>query len=133
MSAARPLSNLQQELLKIYGSNVSDADLIHIRNYLKNYFAGRAISETEDKNKLQETAGLYLSNAAMSNPSIQPPLSNIQAELLKLFSANIPDNDLLELKKMMAKFLLEKARNNADKTWDEKGYTDDKLQQILKD
>jgi hypothetical protein len=65
--------------------------------------------------------------------SIQPPLSNVQAELLKLFSANVPDNDLLELKKMMAKFLLEKARDHADKIWDDKGYTDQTLQQILKD
>lgn len=68
-----------------------------------------------------------------NSSSIQPPLSNIQAELLKLFIANIPDNDLLELKKIMAKFLLEKARNNADRIWDDKGYTDEQLQQILKD
>jgi hypothetical protein len=65
----------------------------------------------------------------LSLTTIQPPLNNIQAELLKLFSANKPDNDLLALKKMMAKFLLGKARNHADRIWDEKGYTDDKLQQ----
>ena len=68
----------------------------------------------------------------MSNPLIHPPLSNIQAELLKLFSADIPDNHLAELKNMIAKFLLDKARDKADTVWDEKGYTDEKLQQILK-
>lgn len=67
----------------------------------------------------------------MENLSIHPPLSNIQAELLKLFSAEIPDNDLLELRKVIAKFLLEKARDNADEIWDKKGYTDEKLQEIL--
>jgi hypothetical protein len=67
----------------------------------------------------------------MPNSSIHPPLSNVQAELLKLFSAEIPENHLLELKKVMAKFLLDKARDKADATWDEKGYTDEKLQQIL--
>ena len=67
----------------------------------------------------------------MTNPSVHPPLSNVQAELLKLFSAEIPENHLLELKKVMAKFLLEKARDKADAIWDEKGYTDDRLQQIL--
>jgi len=67
----------------------------------------------------------------MENLSVHPPLSNVQAELLKLFSAEIPENHLLELKKVMAKFLLDKARDKADAAWDEKGYTDEKLQQIL--
>ena len=65
----------------------------------------------------------------MNNPySIHPPLSNIQAELLKLFSADISDKHLDEFKKMMALFLLDKARDKADSVWDEKGYTDEKLQ-----
>jgi hypothetical protein len=67
----------------------------------------------------------------MNNPSIHPPLSNIQVELLKLFSADIPEKHLAELKNMIARFLLEKARDKADSIWEEKGYTDEKLQQIL--
>lgn len=67
----------------------------------------------------------------MVNPSVHPPVSNVQAELLKLFSAEISENHLLELKKVIAKFLLDKARDKADAIWDEKGYTDDTLQQIL--
>ncbi|MDX2048718.1 MAG: hypothetical protein SFU87_18165 [Chitinophagaceae bacterium] len=67
----------------------------------------------------------------MNNSPIHPPLSNIQAELLKLFSADIPEKHLAELKNMIARFLLEKARDKADAVWDEKGYTDEKLQQIL--
>ena len=47
MSAARPLTNLQQELLKIYGSNISEADLLHIKDYLARYFAGKAIFEAD--------------------------------------------------------------------------------------
>ena len=64
--------------------------------------------------------------------SIHPPLSNIQAELLKLFSADIPDKHLAELKVIIARFLLDKARNKVDVIWNEKGYTDEKLRQILK-
>lgn len=63
--------------------------------------------------------------------SIHPPLSNIQAELLKLFSADIPEKDLLELKKMIAEFLLEKARDKADVIWEKNGYSDEKLLEIL--
>lgn len=66
----------------------------------------------------------------MANLSVHPPLSNVQAELLKLFSAEIPENHLVELKKVIAKFLLDKARDKADAIWDEKGYSEEKLQQI---
>ncbi len=62
---------------------------------------------------------------------VNPPLSNIQAELLKVFSADIPDENLVELKGMIARFLLEKARDKADAIWDERGYSDEKLQQLL--
>jgi len=67
----------------------------------------------------------------MIDPSVHPPLSNIQAELLKLFPADIPEKHLIELRQLIAGFLLDKARDKADSIWDEKGYTDDTLQQIL--
>ncbi|MBX3254256.1 MAG: hypothetical protein KF862_08965 [Chitinophagaceae bacterium] len=67
----------------------------------------------------------------MSNFSIQPPLSNVQEELLKLFSADIPESHLAELKSMIARFLLDKARDKADAVWNEKEYSDEKLKQIL--
>ena len=63
--------------------------------------------------------------------SVKTPLSNVQSEMLKLFASNIPDEHLIELKKVMAKFLLEKARDKADKIWEEKGYDDQKLTDIL--
>ena len=67
----------------------------------------------------------------MNNQSIHPPLSNIQVELLKLFSSDIPDIQLKELKTVIALFLLDKARDKADAIWDKKAYTEDKLEQIL--
>jgi hypothetical protein len=63
----------------------------------------------------------------MIRTSQHTPLSNIQIELLKLFSAEIPEYTLLELRKMMAKFLFEKARDKADVIWDGKGYSDERL------
>jgi hypothetical protein len=67
----------------------------------------------------------------MKTISVNPPLSNIQAELLKIFSADIPEKDLVELKKIIAGFLLDRARDKADAIWDEKGYTDEKLRKLL--
>ncbi len=48
MPTAQPLSNLQRELLKLYASNINDADLQHIKSYLANYFANKAIKEADN-------------------------------------------------------------------------------------
>lgn len=69
----------------------------------------------------------------METTVVHPPLSNIQVELLKLFSADIPDMQLLELKKLIANFLLERARDKADTIWDDKNYSDEKLIKLLND
>ena len=67
----------------------------------------------------------------MNKASIHTPLSNVQAELLKLFPADIPEKHLYELKEIIAKFLLEKARDKADAIWDKKGYSDEKVLKLL--
>jgi hypothetical protein len=67
----------------------------------------------------------------MNLANVKPPLSNVQAELLKLFAANVPDEDLVEIKNLIAHYLLEKARDRADRIWDERGYTDEKLKAML--
>ncbi len=59
------------------------------------------------------------------------PLSNLQLELLKLYSTGISDEYLLELKDLIAQFLFEKARNQADQIWDEKGYSQTTIDQWL--
>ena len=62
---------------------------------------------------------------------VQSPLTNIQAELLKVFSRQIPDEDLLELRQVMAKFLLQKARQRADVIWQANGYDDSTTNRFL--
>lgn len=64
-------------------------------------------------------------------PTVKPPFSNVQMELLKLFGHNVSEEDLKEIKKLIARYLLEKARDRADAIWDERGYTDEKLKAIL--
>lgn len=51
-------------------------------------------------------------------------LSNLQLELLKLYSTNIDQDDLIEIKRMMARYFAQRAINGADKIWDEKKLTD---------
>lgn len=52
----------------------------------------------------------------------QQPLSNLQQQLLKLYAAGVPDNKLEEVSELIAKYLLDQARNEADKIWIEKNY-----------
>ena len=63
---------------------------------------------------------------------LQAPLSNLQMELLKLYSAGVSDEYLDEIKVLIAKFLFEKARERADAIWDSKDYTDEKINEIIK-
>ena len=60
------------------------------------------------------------------------PFSNLQLELLKLYASNIPDADLLEIKRYLARFFMKKAIAEADKIWDERGYTPELMSQILR-
>ncbi|HEY8931339.1 MAG TPA: hypothetical protein VIM55_19200 [Mucilaginibacter sp.] len=59
------------------------------------------------------------------------PLSNVQMELMKLFSTNLSDSELVELKDVLARFYAEKATSEADRLWDEKGLTDDDMEKLL--
>jgi hypothetical protein len=64
MSAAHPLSNLQQELLKLYASDIPESDLLHIKRYLAKYFAARAIGGADqvwtEKGYTNETMDQWL-------------------------------------------------------------------------
>lgn len=63
----------------------------------------------------------------------QHGLSNLQLELLKLYSTNLPEEDLLEIKRMLANYFMKKAIEEADKVWDEKGYTNETMDEWLKE
>jgi hypothetical protein len=63
----------------------------------------------------------------------QSPLSNVQLELLKLYSTNLSEKDILELKDVLAKFYSEKSIELADTIWKQKGYTAEDMNSILND
>ena len=70
MQQAQSLSNLQQELLKLYSSNIEDADLLHIKKYLAIYFADKAIKEADkiwdEKNYSPDTMNQWLNEGDTS-------------------------------------------------------------------
>ena len=59
------------------------------------------------------------------------PLSNVQMELLKLYSTDIKEKDLEELKNVLANYFAQKAIKEADKIWDQKKMSADTMEKWL--
>ncbi len=55
------------------------------------------------------------------------PLSNVQEELLKLYSQNLSPEELKELKTVLGKYFTHKATKEADRIWDNKKYTNETM------
>ena len=55
--------------------------------------------------------------------AINKPFTNLQIELLKLYSTNISEIDLFELKNILAEFYAKKSIKYANKAWEAKKLT----------
>ena len=54
-------------------------------------------------------------------------LSNIQKELLQLYSNDISETSLIEIKKILARYFANKASSAMDDFWDEKGLSEQEM------
>jgi hypothetical protein len=52
------------------------------------------------------------------------PMSNLQAELLKLYSNNLKDTELFEIKLMLSKYFAKKASDAMDEVWEKQNLTE---------
>ena len=50
-------------------------------------------------------------------------MSNLQLELLRTFTRQISEDDVLAIRKMLANYFAQKAMNLADETWDKNNWT----------
>ncbi|MFN3851913.1 MAG: hypothetical protein ACK4NY_20920 [Spirosomataceae bacterium] len=60
-------------------------------------------------------------------------LSNVQLELLKTFSYELPDEEIQELKQVLVKFFADRIRKRTGKIWQQKGYSEQTMQDWLND
>lgn len=63
--------------------------------------------------------------------TISQPLTNVQIELLKVFSHKLHDNEILELRKQLTVFFAKRLVNEADNAWNENGWDDSKIDKLL--
>ncbi|MEL7160261.1 MAG: hypothetical protein AAFN92_05840 [Bacteroidota bacterium] len=64
---------------------------------------------------------------------LDKPLSNLQLELLKLYSHDLSEQDLIAVQRMLANFFAERASDEMDKLWEERGWSDETMDQWLSD
>ncbi|MEM1324328.1 MAG: hypothetical protein AAGI23_00160 [Bacteroidota bacterium] len=60
------------------------------------------------------------------------PLTSLQLELLKIYSFGIQDEQLLEIKQLLARYFAQKATEEADQLWEKKGWTNETMNEWLK-
>lgn len=65
--------------------------------------------------------------------TLQTPLTNLQLELLKVFSRTVSEEDLLQIRQMLAKFFAEKAMNLADQAWEAQSWTAEDTERLLRE
>jgi len=60
------------------------------------------------------------------------PLTNLQLELLKIYSFNISDKQLSEIREILTQYFADKATAEMDRLWDENGWTNETMDKWLK-
>jgi len=63
--------------------------------------------------------------------AVRQPLTNVQVELLKIYSTNLTEPEFMELKDLLAQFYAKKSIEYANKAWKEKKLTNDIMDQWL--
>jgi len=61
------------------------------------------------------------------------PLSNLQIELLQLYSQGVSDEDLVAIKRLIANYLANNASNEMDKLWEENNWSNETMDEWLSD
>lgn len=56
----------------------------------------------------------------MSQSALQQPFSNLQLELLSLYTRNISEEELLQIRDMLAQFFADRATKRANEIWEQK-------------
>lgn len=63
----------------------------------------------------------------------QPPLTNLQMELLQLCSPKLSDSESLQVKDVLAKYFADRLGQHVDQLWQEQGLTSDDMERWLID
>ena len=57
----------------------------------------------------------------------------LQLDLLRIFSRNPSEQELIDIKNLIARYYADKASDEMDRLWEERGYTDETMQGWVKE
>ncbi len=60
------------------------------------------------------------------------PLTNLQLEILKVYNVELPEEQLLEVRDLLARYFADKASDEMDRLWEEKNWSNDTMRKWLK-
>ena len=60
-------------------------------------------------------------------------LNDLQRDLLKLFSVDINDQELKDIRELLTQYFSKRLVNEADKAWDEKSYNQETIKSLIND
>lgn len=63
--------------------------------------------------------------------TLQTPLTKLQLELLKLYSHEVSDKDLANIKELIGRYFADRLSNIADAAWDRNHWTQKDMENIL--
>lgn len=62
--------------------------------------------------------------------TLSSPLNPLQLEILQLFSRDLEEKDLLAIKRMIVRYLADKATRMANQVWEEKAWTNEDIERL---
>ena len=64
--------------------------------------------------------------------STEKPLTNLQIEILKMYGKELSDVELVEVRRLLASYFANKARDQMDELWEERGWTNETMEKWIK-
>lgn len=64
---------------------------------------------------------------------LDKPLSNLQLEILKIYNFDLKEEQLLEIKNLLAKYFAEKASDTMDELWKKNNWSEQTMNNWLKE
>ncbi len=62
---------------------------------------------------------------------IDKPLTNLQLELIKLFSLDLAEEELIDIKRMLSKYFADKASDEMDRLWEVNDWSNETMDDWL--
>jgi len=60
---------------------------------------------------------------------VEGKITNLQQELMKIFSIQMTEQELLEIRSLLANYFAQKSDDEMERVWKEKGYSTDTIKQ----